>query len=64
MRARVDQGLCIGCGLCVSAAPDVFELNADGKAVAVADTTDANRDSVQSAIDGCPVSAISQGESS
>ena len=62
MRACVDQGLCIGCGLCVSAAPDVFEMNSDGKAVAVADTTEANKDSVQSAIDGCPVSAISQGE--
>lgn len=62
MRACVDQGLCIGCGLCVSAAPDVFELNVDGKAVAVDDTTDANRDSVQSAIGDCPVSAISQGE--
>jgi len=37
-------------------------MNSDGKAVAVADTTEANKDSVQSAIDGCPVSAISQGE--
>ena len=34
----------------------------DGTAVAVADTTESNKDSVQSAIDGCPVSAISQGE--
>ena len=62
MRACIDQNLCIGCGLCVSAAPDVFEMNPDGKAVAVADTTEANKDSVRSAIDGCPVSAISQGE--
>ena len=61
MRACVDQNLCIGCGLCVSAAPDVFEMNTDGKAIAFADTTEANKDSVQSAINGCPVSAISQG---
>ena len=61
MRACVDQGLCIGCGLCASAAPDVFEMNPDGKAIAFADTTEANKDSVQSAINGCPVSAISQG---
>ena len=61
MRACVDQNLCIGCGLCVSAAPDVFEMNPDGKAIAFADTTEANKDSVQSAINGCPVSAISQG---
>ena len=62
MRANVDQDLCIGCGLCVSIAPEVFEMNADGKAIAVADTTETNGASVQSAIDGCPVSAISQGE--
>ena len=61
MRACIDQNLCIGCGLCVSAAPDVFEMNPDGKAIAFADTTEANKDSVQSAINGCPVSAISQG---
>jgi len=36
-------------------------MNADGKAIAFADTTEANKDSVQSAINGCPVSAISQG---
>ena len=62
MRACVDQGLCIGCGLCASVAPEVFEMNADGKAIAVTDTTEANGESVTSAIDGCPVSAISQGE--
>ena len=62
MIACIDQNLCIGCGLCVSAAPDVFEMNADGKAVAVTDATEANGESVKSAIDGCPVSAISQGE--
>ena len=62
MRACVDQGLCIGCGLCVSVAPEVFEMNAGGKAIAVTDTTEANGESVKSAIDGCPVSAISQGE--
>ena len=34
MRAYVDQELCIGCGLCTSIAPDVFAMNADGKAEA------------------------------
>ena len=59
MRAYVDQETCIGCGLCVSTSPDGFE---DGKAQAMADTTDENRASVLDAIDGCPVSAIREDE--
>lgn len=61
MRAYVDQDLCIGCGLCVSTCPEVFEMNADDKAQAIADTTDENREAVQEATDGCPISAISEG---
>lgn len=55
MRASVDQDTCIGCGLCVSTVPGVFELNDDGKAEAVSEGPDGD---VQSAIDACPVSAI------
>ncbi len=62
MRAVVDKDTCISCGLCVSTEPGVFEMDDDGKAVAVADTTEENKDSVQEAIDGCPVDAISDGE--
>lgn len=57
MRAHVDQDVCIGCGLCVSSVPEVFQLNADGKAEAVADGP---ADAVNAAIDACPVSAISE----
>lgn len=62
MRAYVDQDTCIGCGLCVTICPEVFQLNADGKAEAMADTTDDNRDSVLEDIDSCPVSAIREEE--
>ena len=55
MRAHVDPGICIGCGLCVSSVPEVFRLNGDGLAEAVADGPD---DAVQNAIGACPVSAI------
>ena len=62
MKAYVDQNMCIGCGMCASIAPDVFIMNDDGKAAAVADTTDENRGSVSEAIEGCPVSAIREEE--
>lgn len=55
MRAHVDQDTCIGCGLCVSSVPEVFQLNEDGKAEAIAEGPDGE---VQEAIDTCPVSAI------
>ena len=45
-----------------AACPEVFELNDEGKAEAVADTTDSNRDDVMTAIEGCPVSAIREEE--
>ena len=61
MRAVVDKDTCISCGLCVSTEPEVFQMDDDGKAVAVADTTEENKDSVQECIDGCPVDAITDG---
>ena len=59
MKAIVNQDTCIGCGLCISTVPEVFEVNADGKAEACGQTTDDNRAAVQEAIDACPVQAIS-----
>ena len=54
--AKVDQDLCVGCGLCTQVCDDVFEMNADGKADAIEGAT---ADCVQDAIDQCPVGAIS-----
>lgn len=58
MRAVVDKDTCIGCGLCVATEPAVFVMEDDGKAASVADTTEENKDSVESCITGCPVDAI------
>ena len=56
MNPVVDKDLCIGCGLCPSIAPEVFEMEDDGKAVAiVAETSDP---AAQEAADSCPVAAI------
>lgn len=59
MKAYVDQDLCIGCGLCASIAPDVFQMNADGKAEAYAEVTEDQLADVHDAMDQCPVEAIS-----
>ena len=59
MKAIVNQDTCIGCGLCISTVPDVFELNGDGKAEVCGPTTEANKGAVQEAVDACPVQAIS-----
>jgi ferredoxin len=54
---EVDRALCIGSGDCVDAAPDVFQLDDEDKAVVV-DPDAAPIDDVLTAAQGCPVSAI------
>ncbi len=58
MRAVVDKDTCIGCGLCAATEPSVFVMDDDRKAKSIADTTEENKDSVESCITGCPVNAI------
>lgn len=53
----VDQNKCIGCGLCVTTCPDVFELADDGKSH-VKDAAACAKCNCQEAIDGCPAEAI------
>ena len=54
----VDQDICISCGLCVSVCPGVFHFNDSGKSECY-DPDGATEAEIQSAIDGCPVQAIS-----
>jgi ferredoxin len=54
--AKVDQDLCVGCGLCTQVCADAFEMNAEGKAAVIEGAT---ADCVQDAVDQCPVGAIS-----
>lgn len=59
MKAAVDQDTCIGCGLCPSVCPEVFQMNDDGKAEAVVDEVPGDvADSAKEAEGSCPVSAI------
>jgi ferredoxin len=59
MEVRVDQDLCISCGLCVSNCPDIFVWNKEEKAEAVKEKVEDDlEDCVQDAADGCPTDAI------
>lgn len=53
---KIDKAKCIGCGLCPSLCPEVFEMGSDGKAFV---KVQKKIPSVKEAIDSCPVSAIS-----
>ena len=53
----VDRALCIGSGDCVDTAPDVFQLDAEDKAVVV-DPDGAPTDEIIEAAGNCPVTAI------
>ena len=52
---KVNSEKCIGCGLCVSICPEVFEMNSEGKS-----KVKKQKDSpcVKEAIESCPVQAI------
>ena len=55
-KIKVDKSKCIGCGICVSISPDVFEIGEDGKS----QVKDAAAEGGEAAISSCPVSAISE----
>lgn len=52
---KVDQNVCIGCGLCESLCPEVFELK-EGKSHVKDSKSKAK--CVKEAADSCPVKAI------
>jgi len=57
LRVRIDRGLCVGFGDCVSAAPVAFVLDADGIAVFTAPER-VSREELIAACDACPVDAL------
>ncbi len=59
MKIVVDMDLCADHGQCVYAAPEVFQLDDNGKLVFKADVDESMRDSVEEAADVCPMQAIS-----
>ena len=59
MKARIDRDGCIGCGLCVQTAPEVFRMSEDGLADVIGDEVPAgSEDSAVEAAENCPVGVI------
>lgn len=60
-KIKVDPVKCIGCGLCVSVAEEVFRMNDQGKAEVVEKSEEKSyEEKIKEAIESCPVQAISQ----
>lgn len=60
MRVSVDEGECIGCGLCADDCPEVFEI-VSGCSRVLGDASavdEAHRVCVETAADVCPTAAI------
>jgi ferredoxin len=59
MKAVVDRDACIGCGLCASDCPGVFQLDDDTISTVIVDEIPADlEDCAQAAVENCPESAI------
>ena len=59
MKAYVDHDLCIGCGVCPSVCPEVFEMGDDGLSHVIVDTVPEDaEDNAKDAEESCPVDAI------
>ncbi len=57
LELQVDRTRCIGSGVCVRIAPDVFELDDEGVAVVI-DSQAATRSELLAAAETCPTFAI------
>jgi len=59
MKAFVDKEICIGCGLCPTICPEIFQMDDDEKAVAKNIKINADHeDDAKDAEISCPVNAI------
>jgi ferredoxin len=59
MKVKVDEDLCLGCGICEGLAPDVFSMANEPFAEVLVDVVPAEmEDDVRQAAEECPEEAI------
>lgn len=59
MKASIDRDACIGCELCVTICPEVFEMDDEQIATVITDPVPSEfQDSAEEAANSCPVGAI------
>lgn len=59
MKAKIDQDLCTGCGLCPDTCPEVFQMDGDKAKVIVDVVPNEAENTCEEAAESCPVEAIS-----
>ena len=58
MKVKVDSEVCIGCGLCVNMAAEIFEMQ-DDKAVPKSEIIpEGQEENAKKMVEDCPVDAI------
>ncbi|HMR01486.1 MAG TPA: ferredoxin [Candidatus Gracilibacteria bacterium] len=57
MKIKIDRDLCIGAAPCVAIAPEVFELDEEGKAI-VLDPKGADDETIKLGAEACPTLAV------
>jgi len=58
MKVIIDEEACIGCGACEAVCPEVFEMVDDKAKVIEGADLEANAETIQEAVDSCPVECI------
>ena len=59
MKTIIDKEACIGCGLCPSMCPELYEMGDDGKAVVQAEAVPRGMETcAKEAAEACPTIAI------
>jgi len=58
MRVTADRDVCIGAGICVLTAPDVFDQSDDGLVALVEAPGTADAEAVRAAVKLCPSGAL------
>jgi len=59
MKARVSDELCVGCGLCADACPEVFVMEENKAIVKANPVPESSLESCKKVKEDCPVEAIS-----